>query len=103
MQASEENMAKSLIGKSTAVDKGLPTANLDKLIDEYLRSNELELYRDLLSAIPGVCMEGAVYILSEIGNGMEFFADEQHLSSWVGMSPGNNESAGKKRAHLWGQ
>jgi hypothetical protein len=28
---------------------------------------------------------------------MEVFPNEQHLASWAGMSPGNNESAGKKK------
>lgn len=66
-------------------------------------ANELELDRELLSTIPGVGKEGAEYIIAEIGNDMSVFEDEQHLSSWAGMSPGNNESAGKKkRTHnLW--
>jgi len=29
---------------------------------------------------------------------MEQFPNEQHLASWAGMSPGNNESAGKKKS-----
>jgi hypothetical protein len=28
---------------------------------------------------------------------MDVFPDEKHLSSWAGMSPGSNESAGKKK------
>ena len=36
-------------------------------------------------------------ILAEIGMGMSVFPSESHLSSWAGLSPGNNESAGKKR------
>ena len=48
--------------------------------------------------IPGVGKEGAAYILAEIGNEMEQFPDEKHLSSWAGISPGNNESAGKKKS-----
>lgn len=112
MQVSETDLAKSLVGNLTAhhrqmlqlikqsiKDKELLIANLDKLIDEHLKANELELDRDLLSTIPGVGKEGAEYILAEIGNDMSVFEDEQHLSSWAGMSPGNNESAGKKKAH----
>lgn len=29
---------------------------------------------------------------------MERFPDEQHLASWAGLCPGNNESAGKKKS-----
>ena len=29
---------------------------------------------------------------------MEQFPDEKHLASWAGMSPGSNESAGKKKS-----
>jgi transposase len=112
MQASEADLAKSLVGRLTVhhrqmlqlikqsiKDKELLIANLDKLIDEHLKANELELDRALLSSIPGVGKEGAEYIIAEIGNDMSVFEDEQHLSSWAGMSPGNNESAGKKKAH----
>lgn len=84
-------------------DKELLIANLDKLIDEHLKANELESDRDLLLTIPGVGKEGAAYIIAEIGNDMSVFEDEQHLCSWAGMSPGNNESAGKKKCtnNLW--
>jgi len=34
--------------------------------------------------------------VSEIGVDMSIFPDEIHLSSWAGMSPGNNETGGKK-------
>ena len=52
---------------------------------------------ELLQTIPGVGKEGSVGIIAEIGTKMDVFPDEHHLSSWAGMSPGNNESAGKKK------
>jgi transposase len=111
MQASESELAKSLKGRLTAhhrfmletikesiKEKEMLIAKLDKRIEEHLNLSKLEVDRDLLSSIPGVGKEGAEYIIAEIGNDMEVFGDEQHLSSWAGMSPGNNESAGKKKS-----
>jgi transposase len=65
---------------------------MDNKLEEY--NEELEL----LQTIPGVAKEGAKRILSEIGANMDVFPDEHHLASWAGMCPGNNESAGKKKA-----
>ena len=50
----------------------------------------------LLQTIPGIKEAGAARILSEIGPDMSAFPDGDHLSSWGGACPGNNESAGKK-------
>lgn len=51
----------------------------------------------LLSEIPGVGHQTAGDLISEIGVDMEAFATDKHISSWAGVSPGNNESAGKKK------
>lgn len=51
---------------------------------------------ELLDSIPGVNRNAAAVIIAEIGNDMSVFPTDNHLSSWAGMSPGNNESAGKK-------
>ena len=37
-------------------------------------------------------------LIAEIGLDMSPFPTEKNLASWAGMSPGNNESAGKKKA-----
>lgn len=41
--------------------------------------------------------ENASVVIAEMGVNMDLFPTENHLSSWAGMSPGNNESAGKKK------
>jgi transposase len=52
----------------------------------------------LLVGIPGVSYRTAQVILAEIGTDMSRFPTAEHLSSWAGMCPGNNESAGKHRS-----
>lgn len=110
MQASEKEFALALNGKLSSHHKFMLQTiknaikgkqeiieQLDNQIEKQLKENELELGATLLATIPGVGKEGAPYILAEIGNNMEPFPDEQHLASWAGMSPGSNESAGKKK------
>ncbi len=50
----------------------------------------------LIQTIPGFNAMSAAMLLAEIGSDMSQFASGEHLSSWAGMCPGNNESAGKK-------
>lgn len=111
MKASVEDLAAALKGQLTDHHRFMLTAvkesveskkalieKLDAQIEKYLKENELFADAELLATIPGVGEDGAGHILAEIGNNMDQFPDEQHLSSWAGMSPGNNESAGKKKA-----
>lgn len=37
-------------------------------------------------------------LLVEIGDDMSVFGSAERLASWVGLCPGNNESAGKKKS-----
>ncbi len=52
---------------------------------------------ELLDTIPGVSARTAEILLAEIGTDMDRFPSAKHLSSWAGMCPGNNESAGKRK------
>ena len=51
-----------------------------------------------LKAIPGLSTKTVEDLVAEIGLDMSAFPSEKHLASWAGMCPGNNESAGKKKA-----
>jgi transposase len=51
----------------------------------------------LLQTIPGIDEIAAAMLLPEIGTDMKQFGSKERLSSWAGICPGNNESAGKKR------
>ncbi len=65
---------------------------------------ELESERNalaLLQTLPGIDLIGAAMLLVEIGTDMAAFGNADRLASWVGICPGNNESAGKRKSgHL---
>jgi transposase len=48
--------------------------------------------------IPGVDLVTACGLVAEIEVRAEQFASAQHLASWAGLCPGNDESAGKRRS-----
>lgn len=53
----------------------------------------------LVSTVPGIKNPFSVIaIISEIGADMSVFATAKHLCSWAGLTPQNNESAGKKHS-----
>ena len=53
---------------------------------------------ELLDGIPGIAQRSAQDVLAEIGLDMEAFPTARHLASWAKVSPGNNESGGKRRS-----
>ena len=71
---------------------------LDKLID--LMIEPYEDYISFLCQIPGVSINSAITILSEIGVDMNQFTSTRRLTSWAGLTPSSNQSAGKKCAFI---
>ncbi|RKJ17456.1 IS110 family transposase, partial [Butyricicoccus sp. 1XD8-22] len=69
---------------------------IEERIDEILQNYQEEL--ELLITIPGVQKNSAAVIIAEIGVDMGQFPTSQHLASWAGVSPGNHESAGKRKS-----
>lgn len=69
---------------------------LDQKIDELLQSFQEEM--EIIQSMPGMNRLSAASVLAEIGTDMNQFPSAAHLSSWAGVSPGNNESAGKKKS-----
>lgn len=68
---------------------------VDQRIEE--KSSFCKQQIEMLMSIPGVSKLTAEGIIAEIGTDMNAFPNEHHLASWGGVSPGNNESAGKKK------
>ena len=53
---------------------------------------------ELLQTIPGIDRIAAALILIEIGEDMTRFGSPRSLACWAALSPGNNESAGKRKS-----
>jgi transposase len=70
-------------------------AELDEEIEKRTRPQDKVIER--LDTIPGVDRRSAEEILAEIGADMSRFPTADHLASWAGLCPGNNESAGKRK------
>ena len=87
-------MLKLLLDQLEATEQFI--ARLDERIAELARPQQPVLEK--LDAIPGVDRRVAEVLMAEIGPDMTPFPSDAHLASWAGISPGNNESAGKKRS-----
>jgi transposase len=86
-------MLRTLWDHLTYLEKAI--ASLDERIEEQMRPFQAELER--LDAIPGVDRTVARALTAEIGFDMSRFPTADHLASWGGVAPGNNESAGKRK------
>lgn len=73
---------------------------LVKSVESEIQTNMLNFSDEtkLIETAPGVSSTIAANIIAEVGVNMNQFATKQHLASWAGLCPGNNESAGKKKA-----
>jgi transposase len=70
-------------------------AKMDHLIEEKMQPYQSQV--ELLMTIPGLKTIAARQALVELGGDIHVFPSEDHFSSWIGICPGNNESAGKQR------
>ena len=68
----------------------------DAEVAELLRPFEALLAR--LDAVPGVGRRTAEAILAEVGPDVRTFPSARHLAAWAGLSPGNRQSGGRRRA-----
>lgn len=69
---------------------------LDSQIQKRLVPYEKEF--KMIQTVTGIKEISAASVIAEIGVDMSRFPGEANISSWAGVSPGNNESAGKKKS-----
>mgnify|MGYP002410143520 FL=1 len=76
-------------------------------LDDMILKTEAELFVRMqpyyhlvehFATLPGVSELSAALILAEIGTDMDVFESSKHLTSWAGLTPASNESAGKKKS-----
>lgn len=67
---------------------------VDKALVPFDQSSAIER----LDTIPGVNVQIAQVIVSELGLNMERFPTADHAASWAGVAPGREESAGRIRS-----
>ena len=87
-------LLKLQLDRLEAAEKDL--AILERRIQEKLNPYVAQL--TLLQEIPGVDWTLAAVIIAELGVDMSVFPTVTQLTSWAGMCPGNNESAGKRKS-----
>lgn len=92
-----EQAAKLKIIKRHFEDLESRKVELEKLILALATPYQQEL--DLILTAPSFKnIFSAIAVISEIGVNMEAFPSSKHLCSWAGLTPTNNESAGKKKS-----
>ena len=70
---------------------------LEQEMADLLRSHEDQVKR--LAEVPGLGVDSAQQIMAEVGATAATFPSAEHLSSWVGACPGDEESAEVSQSH----
>ncbi len=74
---------------------------LIEITDEMIKdsfSDEQKFAVEKLDEIPGIGVISAEQIIAETGTDMSNFRNQHAFSRWIGVAPGNNESAGKRKS-----
>ena len=109
LRATREELVDALRGRLTPHQHLMLRLQLDhvRYLDQQIEAVEAEVAQRLapfavqmtqLDTIPGVSERVAEVVVAEVGTDMTRFPSATHLTSWGGMCPGSNESAGKRRA-----
>ena len=94
-EISDEQAEKLRIIRSHMANLDLCKANLQSLILSLAEKYTDEI--NLICSVPGISTFSAISIIGEIGIDMSVFETSKHLCSWAGLSPQNDQSAGKKK------
>ena len=100
-------LPEALDGVLTANDRQLLQLHLDdwnyldkqlKFLDQQMQQtiqHDYALTSNLLLQVPGIGSQSACTIIAELGNNLNSFPTADHFTSWIGLAPGNRQSANK--------
>ncbi len=88
-------MLKQLLSHLDHLDQQI--AQFNARIEEFTAPFVDEELQEKLDVVPGVDRNTIQNVTAEIGTDMDQFPSDAHLSSWTGICPGNEESAGKRK------
>lgn len=108
MKATDEEILEAVDGsfcpeqaeKLRIIREHMSNLDLCKLNLQSLILSTAEKYTpeiDLLCTVPGISTFSAISVIGEIGVDMSVFPTSKHLCSWAGLTPQNDQSAGKKK------
>ena len=69
---------------------------LDQEAMDLLQEHQEAVLR--VAEVPGFGVDAALQMIAEVGAQAAAFASEKHLASWVGVCPGDNETAGESHS-----
>lgn len=97
-----EHLNEPLSDVSNFRTKGMKAtdAEIRDVADGNICAEQAEKYTSQLSlvmSVPGIQTFSAISVIAEIGVDMSVFPSSKHLCSQAGLTPQNNESAGKKK------
>ena len=109
LKATDEQLLDALDGELSDTHRFVLSQILEHIeyLEERIRCFQQQLLAGLesqqgilqaLQTIPGLDEIGAAMLLVEIGDDMHAFGSAKKLAAWAGVCPGNNESAGKRKA-----
>lgn len=94
MEEHHRYLLKVQLHRLEAIEQDL--SQLEARIQQRLQPYQKQF--DLLKQIPGVDATIAAVIIAEMGVDMGVFPSASQAASWAGVSPGNHESAGKRKS-----
>lgn len=95
MSPLQRQMMKELLSHVDELDTHIK--NLNQQIDNRMKPDEKRAV-DAITDMTGIAESSAQAIISVIGTDMTRFPTDAQLSSWAGLCPSNQESAGKRKS-----